>query len=269
LIPLLYLGAARLYRGHASERPVLWVAHAGLAVMLVTSIGAAFRGFVLHADETLNLQLSLFFAEAAVFYGLEAFWRRHAYSVYATTAAASAAVWQLLKYCNVAEEYYILTFAVVGLALLVVYRFAVLEKTGVGGMAGAASQCGNALVSLAFVAGAFLTLSELAQQTAERGVLVSLLLTLAAIALAAVVLVRQEGWRRWYVAAAITHAGLCVLVLAVLSKLTWASDWKSSPLWRGCCCWGRGISAGIASRKGITTWSASPCSSAACWWRCR
>jgi hypothetical protein len=220
LIPLLYLGAARLYRGHASERPVLWVAHAGMAVMLASSIGAAFRGFVLVADDTLNLRLALFFAEAAVFYGLEAFWRRHAYSIYATTVAASAAVWQLLKYWNVAEEYYILTFAVVGLALLIGYRFAVMERTGVAGLAGAAYQCGNALVSLAFVAGALLALSELVQRTAERGVLVSLLLVLAAIALLSVALVRQEGWRRWYVAMAITEAGLSVLVLAVLSNLT-------------------------------------------------
>ncbi len=220
LIPLLYLGAARLYRGHASERPVLWVAHAAMAVMLASSIGAAFQGFVLVADATLNLRLALFFAEAAVFYILEAFWRRQPHSIYATTVAASAAVWQLLKYNNVAEEYYILTFALVGLALLIAYRFAVMEKTGVAGLAGAAYQCGNALVSLAFVAGALLTLSELVQKTAQRGVLVSLLLALAAIALVAVALVRQEGWRRWYVAMAVTHAALTVLVLAVLSRLT-------------------------------------------------
>jgi hypothetical protein len=51
-------------------------------------------------------------------------------------------------------------------------------------------------------------------------VLLPLASALAVIALVCVALVRQEGWRRWYVALAITHAGLAVLVLAVLSHLT-------------------------------------------------
>lgn len=220
LIPLAYLIAARLYRGHSPERPLTWVAHAAAGVMLIFSLVATFRGFLLVSGQSLNLTLALFFAEAALLYGLEAAWRGSAWSIHSCTAAACAAVWQLLKFAEVADEYYILTFALVGLALLVAYRFALLERIRKGGLADAAFQSANALLSLAFVGGALLTLSELAQEVARRSTLLPLLAALAVIALLAVVLVRREVWRRWYVAMAVTHAALFVLVLAVLSHLT-------------------------------------------------
>jgi hypothetical protein len=133
---------------------------------------------------------------------------------------ACAAVWQLLKYRGVADEYYVLTFAVVGLLLLVAYRFAVLEKLQVTGLARAAFQCGNALLSLAFVAGALLTLSELAAERASKDVLLGMLSALIAVSLLAVLLVHHQGWRRWYVATSVALAALVVLVLAVLGHLT-------------------------------------------------
>jgi hypothetical protein len=221
VIPILYLVAARLYRGHTPEQPLVWVGHAATVVMLVSSIGAAFKGFGLVPGDnlisghSLNLTLALFFGEVAVFYALEAAWRRHALSLYLCTLAACAAVWQVLKYHQIAEEYFLLAFAVVGLALLVAYRFAVLERTHVAGLAAAAFQCGNALLSLSFVGEALLTLSELAKDQAQRGVLLPVLSALVVIALLSVALVRQEGWRRWYVAMAITHTVLGVLVLAL------------------------------------------------------
>jgi hypothetical protein len=220
LIPLLYLVAARLYRGHTPERPLVWVAHAATAVMLLSSLGAAFRGFLLIKGEALNLLLAAFFAEAAVFYLLEAAWRKRAAGVYACTATACAAVWQLLKWGGFADEYYLLTFAVVGLLVLVVYRFAVLESVNRAGMARAAFQGGNALLSLAFVGGALLVLGRLVGQHGEKDVLVSLLFALLVLGLLAVALVRQPAWRRWYVATAIANAALVVLVLAVLGSLT-------------------------------------------------
>jgi hypothetical protein len=223
LIPLLYLAAARLYQGHTPERPLLWVAHAATIVMLISSIGAAFAGFFSEVikGNALNLSLAVFFTEATLFYLLEAIWRKHAVSVYACTAAACAAVWQLLKYAGVTQdEYYLLTFAVVGLLLLVAYRFAVLERWNLGGMARAAFQSGNALLSLAFVAGALLVLGQLLGGDADKGVLVSLLSALIVMALLAAALVRQSAWRRWYVVAAIVNAALVVLVLAVLGHLT-------------------------------------------------
>jgi hypothetical protein len=220
LIPLLYLGAARLYRGHTPERPLLWVAHAATIVLLISSVGAAFEGFFLIEGATLNLALAAFFAEATLFYLSEALWRKHAVSVYACTITACAAVWQLFKYGGVAEEYYILTFAIVGFALLVAYRFAVLESLKLGNLARAAFQSGNALLSLAFVAGALMVLSRLIAGVGERGVLIPLLSGLLVIGLLAVAIVRQPAWRRWYTASAITNVALIVLVLAILGHLT-------------------------------------------------
>jgi hypothetical protein len=220
LIPILYLLAARLYRGHTPERLLLWVAHGATGVMLVSSIGAAFNGFVLIERDALNLSLATFFGEAALFYLVEAVWRKHELSVYAFTAMGCAAVWQLLKYSGVADEYYTLTFAVVGLLLLIAYRFAVLENLSLGRLAEAALQSGNALLSLALVAGALLVLSELAAEEAKKGVVIPLLSLLIAVGLLAVPLVRQPAWRRWYVSMSVINAALIVLVLAVLGHLT-------------------------------------------------
>ncbi len=220
LIPLLYLLAARLYQGHSQEKPLLRVAHAATVVMLISSIGTAFKGFLLIEGNRLNLLLAAFFAEATLFYLLEALWRKHAVSIAACTLTACAAVWQLLKYVGVEEEYYVLTFAVVGLMLLIAYRFAVLENLKLSGLAGVAFHGGNALLSLAFVAGALIVLSRLFAGTARRDVLVLLLFALIAIGLAALALVRQPEWRRWYATTAIVNAALVVLVMAVLGNLT-------------------------------------------------
>jgi hypothetical protein len=220
LIPLLYLLAARLYRGHSQEKPLLRVSHAATAVMLISSVGAAFKGFLLIEGQALNLLLAAFFAEATLFYLLEALWRKHAAGIVACTLTACAAVWQLLKYASVAEEYYVLTFALVGLLLLIAYRFAVLENLKLSGLAATAFHGGNALLSLAFVAGALLVLSRLLAGMAKRDVLVLLLFALIAIGLAALALVRQPAWRRWYATTAIVNAALVVLVLAILGTLT-------------------------------------------------
>jgi hypothetical protein len=221
LLPLAYLLAARLYRGHSPETPLTRVAHAATAVMLAASVLAAFRqNFVVIEGQRLNLLLAGFFAEAALFYALAAAWRRSEISVYACTVVACAAVWQVLKYYSVADEYHILVFAIVGLLLLVAYRFAVLEKFQRTGLARPAFQGGNALLSLALVGGALLTLSELLTRHGQKGILTSLLFLLVVIGLAAVALVRHKDWRRWYVAMTICNAVLSALVLAILGHLT-------------------------------------------------
>jgi hypothetical protein len=221
LLPLAYLIAARLYRGHTPETPLTRVAHAATIVMLVASVFAAFqKNFAVIEGQPLNLLLAAFFAEAALFYGLAAAWRKNELSVYACTVVACAAVWQVLKYYTVPDEYHILVFAIVGLLLLIAYRFAVLEKFQRTALARPAFQGGNALLSLALVGGALLTLSELLTHHAQRGILTSLLFLLVVIGLAAVALVRHKDWRRWYVAMTICNAALTVLVLAVLGTLT-------------------------------------------------
>jgi hypothetical protein len=219
VIPILYVLAARLYRGHTPEKPLVWVGHAATVVMLVSSLGTAAQGFALIQGQSLNLSLALFFAEAAVFYVLTVASHKQEAGVYLATAMACAAVWQLLKYTTLADEYYILAFAVVGLALLIGYRFALLGQTR-GGLTKASFISGNVLLSLAFVAGALLVLNEVVTQTAARTPLLTMLALLEVIGLAALYLVRVPEWRRWYAVADVTTAGLFILVLAVTSHLT-------------------------------------------------
>jgi hypothetical protein len=220
LLPIAYRVAAQLYRGHTPERPLIWVSHVAAGVMLLSSLGATFKGFTLVQEQPLNRTLALFFTEAAVFYGLSTAFARREETVYACTAAACAAVWQLFKYLGVADEYYTLAFALLGLALLVAYRFALVERFRVKGLAPAVFQCANVLLSLAFVVAGLMTLGQLLAGLHRGNVLLWLLPALAVISLAAVYLVRHQDWRRWYVATTVANVVLTVLVLAVLSNLT-------------------------------------------------
>jgi hypothetical protein len=107
---------------------------------------------------------------------------------------------------------------VLGLALLICYRLAVLEWTG---LVTAAFQCANALMSLSFVAAALITLSRLATRPSElHWSLVWLLLTLTALSLIAAWLVQHEAWRRWYLVMAIVEAALTFITLHLMSHLT-------------------------------------------------
>ncbi len=229
LIPLAYLVAVRLYRGGALETPVVWAAHAGTAVLIVSCLGAAFQGFVLQHDPSLNLLLAAFFAEAALFYLLAAVWRDREFAVYACAIASAAAMWQLLLFADVrADEYYVGAFAVLGLLLLVAYRFAALEKRPTAGLGRAAFQAGNALLTLAAVAGALLAVSDLAgREQFSFGLLVALQAVLAGACLAALLLVRQPGWRRWYLLAALAEGGLAALVTFQRMQL---SGWQKLEL---------------------------------------
>ncbi len=220
IIPIIYIIAARLYRGHTPETPLVWCAHAATAVMLVASMSSAFRGTLLVEADPLNLQLAGFFAEAALFYLLAGVFRNRSFNIYLCTAMASAAVWQLLKYFSVADEYYTLVFAAVGLAFLVGYRFAPLEGYK-GRLPEAAFQCGHTLLLLAFTAVSLLSLSRLLTESADLNhhLLVTLLLQ-TGISLLAVFLVRHRGWRQVYVVTTVMLAGLTVLVLTWFVDLT-------------------------------------------------
>jgi hypothetical protein len=232
LIPIAYLVAARLYRGHTAENPLVWVAHTATAVMVVSVLGAALHLTPAHVFEPivgqrLNPQLAAFFTGAAVFYALAAAFRKQGINIYLCTLMACGAVWQLLSYWDVAAEIYSLTFAGLGFVLLLGYRLAVLERLQQTGLANAAFQCANALLSLSFVAAVLQTLSRLATQAAVSWTIVGLLLTLIALSLLAAGLVRHPGWRRWYILMAIVEAALTFLVLHVLSTL---SPWQKLEL---------------------------------------
>src|SRR5262249_4552179 len=162
LIPILYLIAARLYHGRPEEQPLLWVSHTATFVMLISSLASAVEGFALVQQQSLNLALALFFAEAAVFYSLATAFYRQVWTIHLAAAMACGAMWQVLTYFGVAAEFYTLTFALVGLGLLLVYRFAVLERFAAMPLADAAFQSANTLLSLSFVAAFLLGLSRLA-----------------------------------------------------------------------------------------------------------
>ena len=223
VVPIVYMISARLYRGHTQENPLVWVAHSATGVMIVAVLAAAMHLTPQHVFEPVagaarNLLLAAFFGEAALFYALAAAFRKQGFNVYLATAATCGALWQLLSYWSVGAEYYTVIFAVLGLALLVSYRLAMLEWTG---LAPAAFQCANSLMSLSFVAAALITLSRLAARPGDITYsLVVLLVALVAVSLLAAWLVQDAAGRRWYVVVAIAEAGLAFFTLNVLSTLT-------------------------------------------------
>ena len=222
IVPILYMIAARLYRGHTQEKPLVWVAHAATGVMIAAVLAAATHLTPTHVAEPtsgdrLNLLLAAFFAEAAVFYAFAAAFRKRGGNIY-LGAAMACALWQLLQYYQVDAEYYTLFFAILGLLLLACYRLTMLEWTG---LVNAAFQCANALMSLSFLAAALITLSRLAMQLELiHFSTVVLLATLTLMSLLAAWLVQDAAWRRWYVVMAITEIGLMFFTLNVLSHLT-------------------------------------------------
>src|SRR5207245_8706046 len=114
------------------------------------------------------------------------------WTIHLGAAMACAALWQLLSYWGVAAESYTLTFALVGLALLVAYRLALPDRFAWRLPAEAAFQGGNALLSLSFGAAVLLRLGRFGGHEVHWST-VSLFAVLTLAALLAVALVRQAG----------------------------------------------------------------------------
>jgi hypothetical protein len=220
LLPIGYLVAARAYRGKEEEAAFVWISQAAAGLMLVYSLASVLEGFT-HVVErqSLNLVLALFFAEAGLFYGLAAAWRKQVISLHLSAAMACATLWQLLTYAGVAAETYTLTFALVGLGLLVAHRFTVLDRFGAGALADASLQSANALLWLSCVASVFMGASRLATHDVHWG-FVGLCLALMTISLSAMAIVRATAWRRWYAVMALAEALLAAVAIQVLSTLT-------------------------------------------------
>jgi len=234
-IPLLYLAVARLLQNDVWEQPMLWLAHAATAVMLASSLvalvetaaspelvvaEAVAQAFFLKRGVVLNLSLAVFFAEASLFYGLVAAYRKQAACVYLAAAMACAAIWQLLSYARVDDIYYIVTFAVVGLTLLFAQRLLTFDRVPTG-LADTAVQVANALLCLSFASGTLLTLAYLAiGETSKQYPLLGMLGVLMIVGLLAVALVSPGNWRRMYACATVAQPVLALIVLTVLSQLT-------------------------------------------------
>ena len=75
-LPITYLVAGRLWRGHSPERPLTWVAQAATVVILIGVLAASFEvggietALSPRTGEPANLLYGLVFAEVAAFYVL-------------------------------------------------------------------------------------------------------------------------------------------------------------------------------------------------------
>jgi hypothetical protein len=238
LIPLAYLIAARLWRGHTPERPFLWVAHAAAAVILVHVLFASVHvlGEVLrpvkgHVD---NLRLGLVFCEAAVFYTLAGIFRKRSANVYFASAAACGALWQFMGYWGTIDEaYYTMLYAVLGIAVLATGRALGLEQVPMYDSRGenapatrgpglALFQSGNAILAVALLAASLQSLAQLATHQASWLTLSALMLTTLA-SYVAIAVVPAGSWRRLYWTSSFGLTGLCFLTIHVLSLL---SGWQ-------------------------------------------
>jgi hypothetical protein len=188
--------------------------------MLLSSLASALEGFTnVRQSDTLNLSLALFFAEVALFYVLAAALHHQPMGIHLAAVMACATVWQLMIYAGVSGEYYILVFGLVGLGLLIAYRFAVLDQLVNQPLAEALFQSANTLLSLAFVSSGLLAMTRLLAGQA-RWEFITLCLILTGISVLAVLLVRDINWRRWYVVTSVGEALLTFLGLTILGTLS-------------------------------------------------
>jgi hypothetical protein len=233
LIPIAYLVASKMYGDRSPAEPLAWVAHAATVVMLISSMSSAFAGFThIVEKQTLNLALAAFFAEAAVFYGLASAFHRRPDCIHWATIMGCGSLWQLMTYFGFSANAYLLTFAGLGLALMLVYRFSVLEQTAAAPLADASFKAGNSLLSLSFVSSAFKGLATLASDAFSHSDkvdwgFVGFSVTMLLIAAGAVVLVRVASWRRWHVVNVVAQGALTLLALHKLINL---SPWQQVEL---------------------------------------
>ncbi len=245
LIPIAYIVSALLYRDHSPSKPLAWVAQVSTAIMILGSFGVAFdltpRAVQPVVGRDLNLLLALFALEAAVFYAIAAFVGKEAWNVYLGTAMLCGALWQLLTYWSAPDAIFPLAFAGTGAALLVAYRFAVLDRVQLSKLAEAAFQSANGLMSLGFLSGVLLSLSRLLVDRGRLQILAgadadwkSPLVTLAIVlgllaglSVLASLIVAHSSWRRWYVVLAILEG---ILLMLTIYRLIDFSPWQQLEL---------------------------------------
>jgi hypothetical protein len=236
VIPVVYLIASRLWRGHTAERPLAWIAQVATALILVCVL-FTFRqeeGTSLPAKgEGGNLMLGLVFAEATIFYVLAGLFRKRSANVYLAAATACCALWQLLGYLGIDSRYHTMLYAVLGAACLAGARILGLEKATIFGDDGqqrqtingrgrAVFQSGNGILIVACLAAFLQGLSGLHVGTATWFDLGALAVTTIASALA-IGFVPSGTWRSLYTAATIALAAVAFLRLNLLIDL---SNWQ-------------------------------------------
>lgn len=223
LVPIAYVVAARLYRGHSAETPLVWCGHLATAAILACSVPLLYpSASVLDGAAICGL--------ATAFYALNALWRQRAFNVYLATLFGVATLWFGLRHFGFEYvETYTVAVAVAGLAVLLAYRLALIDSWQPRATT-AVFQSGNLLASLALVAGFFQVVGKLANpflRPTLEWFHVGYLAALVGVALLAAVLVLHAGWRRWYVVAAI---GTALLGLVVAYQKIDLPPWRVAEL---------------------------------------
>lgn len=236
LIPIGYLAASRLWRGHTAERPLYWVAQGAAGVILAHVLGAALEDLhtlVPTEGSRETLLLALVFAEAIAFYVLGAVLHRRSVNVHLAAAAASGALWQLMGYWGVDPAYYTMLYAALGLGALAlgrvmgveqvaVYRSGESQATAMRGPGLPSFQTGTGILCVALLAAFMQGLAGMATPAGGWTGVIALAAVIAA-ALAAAVLAPAANWRRFYLVAATALGAVTFLRLNMLIEL---SGWQ-------------------------------------------
>lgn len=237
IIPILYLLASVLRTERAVRGPLQWAAHAATAVILGSVVGGSLdlvEKFVEPISGRVeNLLAGVVFIEAALFYSLAAIIRRKQLNVYLATIAACGAVWEFIGYSTLPGSYYTLLYAVLGVVLLIVSRFAglaertVYQKDGgqekeVTGPGASFFLAGNAVLVMAFLAATLQGVTRLLTHQSSTENLVALVLTTIAGAVATV-LTGAKPQRWWHATGTVVLAGLSFATFNILLDI---------PVWR-------------------------------------
>jgi hypothetical protein len=238
LIPIAYLVASRLWRGHTPERPLGWVAHAAVAVIMLHAVLNVLTSpqdlqsvFRPEARQTVNLLLGITFAQAAVFYVLAAYFRRRSLNVYFAMLALCAALWELMGYAGWFDApHFTMVYALLGLAFLVVARVLGLEQVpifralgrqdiAIRGKGLPAYQGGNAVLLVAFLAAFLQALVRLSSPDQLSVLSIVTLAITTGVSVAAIWLVPSGPWRRLYATSSVALAAATCLNLNLLIDL--------------------------------------------------
>ena len=236
LIPIGYLIASRLWRGHSAEWPLYWIAQAATAVILLHVFGATLdnlQSFAPMEGMRSSLMLASCLPKRPFSICSPGSFRRRSVNIYLAAAAACGALWQFMGYYGIDEGYYTMLYAGLGVACLFVartlgleqvtaYRFNNQKALVTRGRGLAAFQCGNGILCVAVLAAIMQGLSGLATKSGDWLDILSMFVTTGAAALAAVV-VPAANWRRFYSIAAIALGAVTFLRLNLLIDL---SGWQ-------------------------------------------
>lgn len=233
-LPLIYIVAARSFRGRSFEATLARAAH-GLTLVILAGAGVAstrigsHEFFIPAEGASVTLHVAVLFGAASVFYALAGLFRRRGWNAYLGTVTACASLWHVLGFAGTAVEHYPLTYALLGLFGLILGRvLGVAPQVSAGadghlsssrpGRGRTVFQCGAAVSTLALLVATFQGLGHIGRSL-EWGDLASLAPILS-LSFAAVWIAPAGDWRRWYAFWTTALFGVGLLMFSQLSELT-------------------------------------------------